>query len=358
MNRITASKAPLLEFCQAFPNYEWDPRSGPYADRGTRFHKAAASYVETGLRPDVEADILSETQHACDWIDALGVPLSVLAAEAAFAWDPETDVGEVIGVERDYSKAGDRFCGTADLVLVSVADKKPIAVTVWDYKTGSAANAGPQLRALGLMAARAYGVDHVTVAALEVSRGGVLEVGREDLGPFELAAIAGELAEKLVAVRTAQPTPGSHCGELYCPARLSCPLGTAATGDLVEVIPAEALTRPREYRLTDPIETAEHAMWAIDVLRLVNAKLDAIKDDIKAKVPDGGWAAADGRVLREAQATIETLDKNRAIALCKELGATDEQLGGLYYTFTKSNGLRVSGGTTKARPRRKKEVAA
>ena len=354
--RVTASKVGLLTYCQAWaqPGMEWDTRSSAAADRGTRFHKAIAWYAEEGLRGKEEEDIRQEMDHACAWVDALNAAPGSLLIECAFAWDSETDTAEEIGRDRDYSEGDGRLCGTADLVMVVTAGGKPTAAMVWDWKTGDGSGAGPQLRALGLMVARALGVESVTVAALEVKASGVTEVAREDLDAFALAGVAGELAEQLAAIDGAEPTPGSHCGELYCPAKLSCPVGQTAMAQVVDVIPPEALVRRPEWRITDKVASAEQAIWTLDVLRLMGAWVEAKKDEVKALVPVDGWRTEDGRVLRETKATIEGFDKHKAIALLKELGATDEQLGGCFYQFEKSNGLRVSGGATKPRTRRSK----
>jgi hypothetical protein len=328
---------------------KWATGSSEAAERGTRFHKAIAAYV-LGDIEDPGDDLREELAHACAWVDSVQAPLR---PEVAFAWDPAADAAEILGgTDRDYSKGAGRLCGTADLVLVSYADKKPTTVMVWDWKTGDGSGAGPQLRALGLMAARAFGVDSATVAALEVRKSGVTEVAREELDAFALAGVAGELAEQIAAIPTAEPAPGSHCGELYCPARLSCPLGTAATAEVVQVIPADALVRRGDYRITDPIRTADQAIWTVDVLRLMSSWIDAKKDEIKKLVPIDGWATEDGRTLKETRASVEAFDKHKAIALCKQLGATEEQVGSLFYTFEKSNGLSVSGGGAKPRSKR------
>jgi hypothetical protein len=356
--RVTASKVGLLGFCAWWANPEatWQWSTSSAAERGTRFHKAISLYVIYRERMAVEDDIAAEYEQACRWIDALGISKEsmLLLTEVAFAWDPATDAAENIGQEtdRDYSRGKGRLCGTADLVLLVKMDGRIVGVMVWDFKTGDGSGAGPQLRTLGLMAARVWGVESVTVAALEVRASGVTEVAREELDAFALAGIAGELAEQIAAIESAEPQPGSHCGELYCPARLSCPLGTAATAEVAAIVPVESLTK--KYRITDPIKTADQAIWALDVLRLMGAWLDAKKDEIKALVPAEGWATEDGRVLKETRATIEAFDKHKAQALLKELGATDEQIGGCFYTFEKSNGLRVSGGATKPRTKRSK----
>ncbi len=352
MMRVTASKVGLLSYCQWWARSEakWDTRTSSAADRGTRFHAAIAKAVRTGERDTSELaeDIRQEYEHAFAWLDALPRGPRI-DEEVAFAWDPDSDTAEVLGViDRQY-KPTSRLCGTADLV---VNDAGAGEVWVFDWKTGSGEGAGPQLRVLGLMAARAYGVDTVRVAALEVSKSGVNEVAWETLDAFALAGIAGDLAEQLASIKDAEPKPGSHCGELYCPARLTCPLGNTAMAEVVDVVPADSLVRRREYRITDPITTPEHAAWALDVCRLVGAKLDAIKDSIKAMVPPEGLTLEDGSVLRETKATITAFDKHKALALCKQLGATPEQIAALNYTFEKSNGLRVSGGSAKPRTKR------
>jgi hypothetical protein len=352
--RATASKVGLLAFCQwwATPEAEWTWTTSDAADRGTRFHKAIANYTETRKRAEVDEDLREEYAQACDWVDSLGSHDDVVKVERAFAWDLMTDTAEEIGSDRDYRKAAGRLCGTVDLILLARIDGKYVAAMVWDWKTGSGENSGPQLRALGLMVARAYGLENVTVAALEVRASGVTEVAREELDEFALSAVAGELAEQIASIPNAEPKPGSHCGDLYCPARLSCPLGQAAIANVSEVIPADVLVRRQDFRITDPVETAEQAIMTVDVLRLMSAWIDAKKDEIKSKVPATGWAAPDGRILKETKAKVEAFDKAQAIALCKELGATDEQLGRCYYTFEKSNGLRVSGGGTSKRLKR------
>lgn len=353
--RPTASKVGLLTLCQwwARPEAVWNDARGESAERGTRFHQAIARYVASGEREDVADDIAEEYGHAVAWVDAYG--RQFLRPEVAFAWDPNADRAEELPAakaERDYSAGAGRLCGTAD--LVSIRTGIPAAF-VADWKTGSGAGAGPQLRTLAVMVARAWGLQSVTVCALEVTPSGVVEVARETLDAFDLDAWAGEVAEFADAIATSSPEPGSHCSELYCPARLSCPLGQAAHAELV---PVDALTKRPGWRISDPIETPEQAAWALDVLRLVQARIDAIKDDLKARIPEDGWRLEDGRVLRETTATIRAFDKHKAIALLRQLGATQEQEEACWYEFSKGNGLRIVGGDKPKAKRARKGKAA
>lgn len=269
-----------------------------------------------------------------------------LSAEVAFEWNPQAATAcevDTVG-ERGYPKKPGRIYGTADLVAV---DDDGVGY-IYDWKTGDASNAGPQLRFLALMLARTRFVSRVRVAALEVRDGCVREVCVEELDELALASVAAELDEQLEAVATAEPNPGAHCGELYCPARATCPAGKAAMDGLV---PETALAR--KFDFTPAIRSAEHAAWMLDRCRLASAQIDAIKDAIKGWVPAEGAELPDGSVLRETSATVQALDKARTLSMLRELGATDQQIDGLYYSFTKSNGLRVSkpGG---AKPRKRK----
>ncbi len=345
--RVTASKVGLLEHCGwwARPEAEWLDRPGPAAERGSRFHEAIARYIDTGKVEDVDADILAEYAAARVWVDNMST-LKSLRAEVAFEWNPQTATACEVATngQRGYPKKEGRLYGTADVVAVDETG----CGYVWDFKTGDASNAGPQLRFLALMLARTRFVSHVRVAALEVRDGWVREVCVEELDEMALGAIASELDDLIAAIPSAVPKPGPHCGELYCPARATCPAGKAAIDGLV---PETALVK--KFDFTPAIKSPEHAVWMLDRCRLASAQIDAIKDAIKAWVPAEGVELPDGSVLRETVATATTLDKAMALSLLRELGATEQQIEGLNRSFQRSNGLRVTkpGG---AKPRRKK----
>ena len=351
MSRVTASKVSLLADC----GYSFrddaiqDPwRDSPSAARGTAIHEAIDDFISTG-RYQPPPEVVDEVAAAVAWLHEQRWERTELSSEVAFGWAPETDTAEIYDVTgRGYPRDG-KLHGTADIIVRTDA-----GVFVGDWKSGDGSSAGPQLRTLGLMAARAYGLDEITVAALEVKAWGVTEVCRETLDSFALSALAGELADQIASVPNAEPRAGAHCSEKYCNSRLSCPLGNAATAELVDVIPTDALTRSKPFKLTDPIRTPEHAAWALDVLRLVSAKVDALKDEIKSRVPAEGWMLDDGRVLKETHSTVTYVDKDRAFALAKKLGASPQQLDDCTRSFPRSNGVRLSGGTTKHRTRKTK----
>lgn len=351
--RTTASKAGLLSACQwwATPAAEWADTTSAAAARGTYFHERIADYVVTGSEMQLAADVAADGRaggagdlllSARAWVESFG--RDKLAAEVAFAWDPMTDTAERIEVKgRDYSAGKGRFCGTADLVAVSRMTKVGY---IADWKTGDGSKAGPQLRALALMLARAEGLDSVTVEALEVSAEGVRHVCTETLDAFALSAVAGELAEALAAVETAEPNPGPHCGELYCPSRATCP---AVRERIEQIIPASELVR---HKWGLAIESGSHAVWLYNQAKAVEAAAKLVKDAVRAWLPEGGVALDDGSVFAEGSRTMSRFDKGRALGLLRELGATEEQVEALSVSVVESSGLRVSGGAAKPRKKR------
>ncbi len=345
--RVTASKVGLLEECQwwATPGAEWPTETSDAADLGTRFHAAIESYVAFGEMPAHTDDIAQLLVSAKAWVDHFG--REKLAAEVAFAWDPEADTAKVLGhgLGRDYSSGDGLLCGSADLIAVSRFTKTGY---VGDWSTGDGSKKGPQLRTLALMLARAEGLESVTVEALEVSAEGVRHVCTETLDEFALAAIAGEIAESLVIDSGVRPQPGAHCTEMYCPARVTCP----AAREIVDaLIPAESLVRPG-WGLV--IANPDHARWLLDHARLVGAAVEAVKDAVKAYVPKDGLVLEDGSMLVEGTRNMPRRDYKKLEMLARTMGATDEQIAGCDYLAVESSGLRVKKLKAAAKPRKKK----
>jgi hypothetical protein len=131
--------------------------------------------------------------------------------------------------QRDYSGAWDHeLPGTVDLCEMS-ADG---TVTVWDYKTGRGphrlADHEHQLRHLGAAVALTLGLDEIRVGVAHVTTedyGGDSPVIEDaiTLDSFDIAMAVGTSRALLEELPTAEPNPGLHCEDLYCPARAVCP---------------------------------------------------------------------------------------------------------------------------------------
>jgi hypothetical protein len=348
--RATASKAALLlSGCVWWARHEaeWVYTTSPAADKGTRFHAAIAHYIDSGEVPPMADDIEALFKSARAWVDGFG--RDKLSAEVALAWDHAADTARRVDApSRGYPKAPGCLYGTADVVAVNRALRVGYLV---DWKSGDGSGATPQLRTLAMMLARSEGLDSVTVEALEVSAVGVTAVCRETLDSLALDAHAGELADAIAAIPTAEPTPGPHCGELYCACRATCPAGRTI---VEQVIPAEALVK---HRWSVDIASPEHAAWLLDHARLVEAAAKAVKDAVKAACPPEGWTLADGSTLREGTRDMPRFDRDRAVALLRECGATEEQIAALTYRVQESAGLRLHKPASE-KPRRQRKAAA
>lgn len=354
MTRATASKAGLLAECGwwARPEAEWATSTSAAAERGTAFHEAIADYVDTGVLLEAyPEEIAALMPAAAAWVDSFG--RTALQAEVAFAWHPvDDDAVRRLSRHRDYraDQARGYLCGTVDLVAISRATNVGY---VADWKTGDASTAGPQLRALALMLARAEGLECVTVEALEVTAEGVTTRCTETLDAFALDAVAGEIAEALAAVSTAEPNPGRHCAEMYCPARATCP---AVVERIDDIIPAAALVRGHRWGLT--IASPDHAAWLYEQAKAVEAAAKDVREAVRAYLPEGGLVLSDGSTMREGTRTMTRRDHVRMEALARSLGATDEQVVACDRAVVESSGVRVTRPRVAKRPDERRAVRA
>lgn len=366
---FSASKSALLFAC-AYPfrpEVETDARAaGIPAVIGSAVQARITAIIRSEPLPDLPAELQGQDRERAERLSLRAIEWTGKnirigwRSEVKLAWSPSTDIARELppsfdaeGKEilRDYSAAkGDEICGSTD-VLTMAGD----AVEVVDVKTGSTPLESyvPQVRTLTLMGARRFGVSRGRWRLVKIHEDAEAEEISGELDSFELDVIAGELAERRAAIATAEPNVGPACVDLYCDARVACPATTQAVAELV---PAEALVR-HAFRMTTKVEGPEHAAWMLDRVRLVESAAKAVKDAIKAAVPEGGWELPDGSRLVESTREMPRFDKHTATALLRQLGATPEQIKACWYTFTESAGLRVVGG--KASPKRasRKKVA-
>lgn len=240
-------------------------------------------------------------------------------AEVALAYDCASGRGRELSAEqaRDYSgRAWRELSGTPDLVRVR-ADG---VLVVRDYKTGRykwGAKAGdqPQLRALGLAAARAYRHDQVVVELVQVDEDG-LRRSEDLLDPFELDCAAGELRGLLDRIERAQetPRPGHWCAGAYCPTLATCP----ATLKLMEAIAgASGLQHPITAELTSP----EHAAYVLERLAAAEMAIETIRHAVQEMARKAPIPLANGKlygpVVQDGRETID-LSVKGAVALVEE----------------------------------------
>lgn len=194
---------------------------------GQDFHNRIASRVDETVsvvaKPITTKWLRERLAHAQDWIDANR--LSGWRAEVAYAYDPQTGAGRLLGynIGREYEKHGklpNEIAGSADIAVVSGE-----TVLVYDWKTGRSItdSVWAQMEWLCLLAARATGAWYAKAIVLHATDYGVVETSRlyDDVA---LWRIAEQLRIDTSAIEDAWPTAGMHCDACYCPARAGCDL--------------------------------------------------------------------------------------------------------------------------------------
>lgn len=331
--KLSASRVGLLAHCQAWAqdDAEWSQTGSHAAMVGAAIHARAAQYITNGsfsLAHDLDESAKARWHHLLTWLTDAKREAECGAngweAEVAFAWDPDTDTATHLGnnIGRNYPRDG-RLCGAAD--IVSVTDDG--VVIVWDIKTGhSVDGVWPQMGALGLLAARAYGKTSVSLRVVHVTDDGVT-VHERTMESFSLAAMAGTLGGNIENIASARPQPGTHCASMYCPHVSHC----SATASAVEqLIPTDGLVRTKV--LSAAIVDQEHAASVYVKLRAIEAAAEVVWGRLKEY-----GAANDGVLLGNGKkyAQCPTRGRNSIDAkaledLARRLGASSEQVAACY----------------------------
>lgn len=338
MGSFTLSKAALAQHC-LYPfrkdvEVPDDTSANEARDAGTSCHGAASRMINTGCRVEIPDAPDSPTWRLmAAWIQEYYQPTWV--AEEAIAWDPLQDSARVLGIDigREYEEHGAKpheVCGTCDVVDVGVG-----RVSVYEFGTGwNVSHKLDQLRLQCLVAARAHGVDSVSGHLVQFREDGVFRWDPIVLDEFDLSVIAGELADKIAQLPTAEPTVSEACVDLFCDARTVCPVTQEAQAALV---PVDATMR----KFSKVIEDPDHARWMLDRIRLVKSACKEISKAIDEYVPEGGLELPDGKYLYEAAREMPRFDAHKAMALCKQLGATEAQIASLTRPVVEGAGIRV-----------------
>lgn len=313
MVRVTASKASLLAACGAWAKdgAQWaDRESSDASNEGVALHGLMEKAIK-GEPVTVPDDLAARWAKIAEWIAANRKP--TWQAEVAYAWTPATDTARALpsGDHRDYSAAPDALCGTIDIVDVPMA-------TVLDLKTGfEIGGAWAQLRTLGMMVARAHGLDSVRLVVVHATDQGV-QTREVVMDAFDIDLVASELATRLRDVAMSEPTPGAWCGR--CPHRVHC---SATDATLAEVVPAESLAR---FRMELVPSSPEHAAWMWPRLSIAEEWIESAKATIKDMARTEPIDLGDGTELRETSTTRKSVSAKKLEDLARRLGANDAQI--------------------------------
>lgn len=315
----SGSKLGLLPHCAYYarPDVPWlEDMPGMAARFGNAVHALAESYIRGETRLVHEAakrDCVPESEWPRlerVWATTLGW-LATHArvgwtAEVPLAYDWNDSVARVLpsAGHRDYSKAReDEICGTAD-----VATMDGSVAVVLDWKTGETPLAAYEAQAsfLALAWARASGATEARAVFVHFGELGAVEHVWE-FDAMGLDAIESAIMDGMSAADSlhAEPTPGPHCSDMYCPARASCPATTAVMLSNPDVAPLAEL-------VAASIQTPEQAGAAYRKLRLVKDAVRLVEERIRSVVEEQGEApTAPGKVLRLVTTTRETFSQSR-----------------------------------------------
>ncbi len=227
--KFSASKAGLLRACR-YAFRDGTPcvdERGRAAINGDRFHKAIATYIETGVRP-VETGrplkwLEDRMDHATAWVDKNRRP--EWRVEVAYAYRAATGEARILGsnLGREYAAAGlmdDEIAGSADLAWLA-GD----TIVIADHKTGRAVTDAvwAQLEILCLMAAKAHGARHACARVLHATDYGIVEYERH-FDELQMWGAAEQLKMDLAEVGESWPQVSPACDACFCPARAGCDL--------------------------------------------------------------------------------------------------------------------------------------
>lgn len=297
---VSFSALPLLGACQYFARPEVprkdsdndDQRMGRAGHRCLELEVAREFYSfedvadEHEVNPNDRADLEAAVEEGRRFI-ALNRRAD-WRAEAAYAINFETGHAKRLRTEyhRDYRTCPPGYTpGTLDLVWEPVPGQR---VAVLDWKFGFGGHVGEasenlQLAAQACAAASAHGCEEALIVIAHVRPSGV-ELS-EVLFTAEMLVKARERILGLFrAIASAEPNPGKHCTEHWCPALAACP----ATQVLVAPM---ALLRPglvKALRLTLDLQTREQASALVDFVKIIDAYSETAHETLHAFVDAHG----------------------------------------------------------------------
>lgn len=316
-------------------------------------HEAFAATISTRdtacvIHPDLEAQLtpgeIAKVRHVhtawlADWYEEQG--RSGWRAEVAFAFNPFGP--EHMELEpkhhRDYSDVPTGWVpGTADIVrntrwedddLDEGSGEAPAAperlssvIDIVDWKTGfdpPGARGNLQIAGLGLGA----GATRLRGGIAATDEDGV-QIEWDTVDGLELEETRERVADIVSAITTAQPRPGPHCRDHFCPSFGVCP----ATRESLDLVAPEARRRlPIVTRAAD-IQGPEHAREQYMALREAKALFEHLhKQGFDALLEwadhNGGIPLGNGKTYIRREVSRESIDLTDARAievLGRELG--------------------------------------
>jgi hypothetical protein len=279
---------------------------------GHTFHGCVAKYINDGeldpvgvitslgipgdLQENV-AKILSmhPWSHAEEIIKAH--PLA--RAEIAYAYDPVTNTARKLGedIGRAYEEHGllpHEVPGTADVVWLEPDEdtqRRDDIVVVHDWKVvfGSGAHVPPpelnyQLHTLALCAMLVSGTKRARVQVCILDEHGNSYVRAHNLTRFEAMVAMKRVLKAAASGVSAEPNPGKHCIDHYCPMLALCPAVQSLVDETYQLAPDAPMTKMPIVVDPKKITSDAHAAYLVTVAGQVAAVANTIREACKEYV--------------------------------------------------------------------------
>lgn len=311
------SRFALLEHCGYWARPDVQPPELPakrLSTRGRGGHKLIELHFDQKGQFDIAATLAELGAADQRWLRAAfgqflahAISQAPWKVEVPIAYDPKTDTARFLPAEardRNYKpflKPGE-IPGTLDAAdWESEIEDGAVFSADWKFSEEdsfeSTAILGERQVEIGaLFLARATGAREVVVMLVKISPSGV-EIEQRVFDAAKLDAIADLVANRLGRIPDAEPRPGPHCHELWCPARGACPEVERA---LMAVLPGEPLTFD--------IDSPERAAFVRDRVKMLETIVDMGDAAVKAYADaHDGFDLPDGRRYVPADDPVDTI---------------------------------------------------
>ena len=335
--------------CPAWLSFPHVYRSTKYADRGHDVHGYQRDIL-AGVAQEIALaklpEALRETCKRIDWRKLCG-DLDEIATEASYALDVRARTARFLGTSlgRDYAGAARRLGhplgpweipGSLDITGRRRSDHLRV---VADLKSGFQDVTEAESNAQGLFFASVFmlleGEDHVMIRMAKLKPNGdiwndVATFGSLDVDEYMDQLEAGLDLAKVnrrvyLAGHTPDVYPGDHCQ--YCPSFDACPAKTALASSMLSDL---TTIRGRVHAMTQVEKGAAWEKAHDGVAPVLKVVLEALKESARAEpIP-----LSNGYEVREAPYDKAQTDFEAAVALARELGATDAQIATCSRTIT------------------------
>lgn len=314
--------------------------SSEWADRGTALHRFVRAVITGTPREHALAALDPAERTTAERIDFARFvsDLKDLVSEPAYAIDIRQRAVRFLGLDigRDYERFGitlDEIGASLDIRATRILDDLPCVLDLkfgWEKVTPTEDNAQIKTYALALAWAHGGATD-VEGRVVQFDAAGEVSINPYVFTALELDAFADDLEQAIDRVRAAERVVdagripdvgwGSHCR--WCEAMSSCPAHVTLARAM--------LSESKELVARIAMMTIAECGQAWTKAKLIESLLENVFEALKARAVQEPLPTTYGKEARPLTFMRNEFDKAAAIALCRELGATSEQLASLYH---------------------------